>query len=169
MTLFSILEIDTDIVNSDSEVDELDESVLFFEDTSNEEDETLNQDENVSTKPRKPLYNGAPSEEMACLLLFQYSVRHSLTGKAFQELIQLITVFLPADALLPKSIRHLKQHFLKNSSEQCPVMQYYCDNCHRLLKNEEECDCNAHRSQFVTVPVGPQLKARLESRYSKHV
>lgn len=87
-----------------------------------------------------------------------------LTSKALQELLQLLTVFLPADARVPKSVRQLKQFFLKKYPEQCPAMQKYCKLCQRLLLESEMCACNAGHSEFVTVPVGPQLQARLESK-----
>ena len=40
---------------------------------------------------------------VANLLLFQFSVRHSLTAKALEELLMLLSAMLPADAKLPKT------------------------------------------------------------------
>ena len=48
-------------------------------------------------------------------------------------------------------------------AEEVPILQNYCDNCHRLLKDRtEECACDTGVSQFMSVPIGPQLKCRLE-------
>lgn len=112
----------------------------------------------------KSLYEGAPSgltEYIGHLLIFQYSVRHSLTGKALDELLHLLNTFLP-DAHLPKSLRQLRKFFMEIYVEQQPITQRYCSNCHILLNEGESCPCEASCSQFVTVPIGPQLKARLE-------
>ena len=92
-------------------------------------------------------------------------MRHSLTAKALQELLHLMNVFLPLDALLPKSVHELKQFFTKLFPDQQPSMQMYCSNCQRLLTSENSfCSCGVECSQFINVPIGPQLKARLESQ-----
>lgn len=38
------------------------------------------------------------------LLCFQFAIRHSLTAKAFSELLQLLSVHLPSSSMAPKSI-----------------------------------------------------------------
>ena len=147
-------------------MDELDLSTSYFNVSDDDEEPLPVQTPTTSsTVQDKLLYKGAPADltvHIAYVLLFQYSVRHSLTSKAFQELLQLMTVFLPKDAAIPKSVRHLKQYFVKTYPEQCPKMQKYCSFCQSLI--EKTCSCNAGVSQFVTVPVGPQLKSRLESK-----
>ena len=74
----------------------------------------------------KPLYNGAPedlTEYMAHLLLFEYSMKHSLTGKALDELLHLMSAFLPHDAKLPQSARQLKKYC---THDKQLIMQNYC-------------------------------------------
>lgn len=161
-------------------IDELDLSTAFFMDANDVNDDIMdandvmdandanyvNDDEHVHTvEPSRPLYEGAPvaiTEYMANRLLFQYSVKHSLTQKALEELLHLIAVVLPADAVLPKSVAHLKKFFLRIHAEK-PIMQKYCTTCDQLYKHEEkQCECECVYSQFVTVPIGQQLKARLE-------
>lgn len=146
-------------------MDELDLSTSFF-----------NEQEHIPTESsqsqEKLLYSGAPAgltEYMAHVLLFQYFVRHSLTSKALQELLNLLAVFLPNDAKIPKSVHHLKQFFLATYKEQCPTMQKYCTFCQKLLYEGEICTCDTGTSEFVTVPIGPQLKARFESKFTKLV
>lgn len=59
-----------------------------------------------------PLYpNAELTSFQSHLLLFQYGLRHSLTTKAFTELLQLLTVHLPRGAKVPKSVHHLKRFF----------------------------------------------------------
>lgn len=113
----------------------------------------------------QPLYPGAASDLtvfMAYLLIFQYSVRHSLTKKALQELLQLICVLLPTGSACPRSVHSLKNFFTEMFPDHKPSIKQYCTNCLKLLSSEQNCECNASTSDFITVPLGPQLKARLE-------
>ncbi len=112
-----------------------------------------------------PLYPGAIiSIFMTHLLLFQYSMRHSLTKKAMEELLKLISVLVPPGSAVPKSFGALKKFFVENFPELRPSMQHYCSTCHQLLSPQEECQCSTAVSQFINVPLGPQLKARLEGQ-----
>lgn len=151
-------------------MDELDLSTAFFMDASCD-DVHKTKDELEPSCFSRPLYKGAPAtitEYMANRLLFQYSVKHSLTQKALEELLHLIAVLLPADAELPKSVSHLRKFFLEIHADQNPVMVKYCSTCDLLYAGDEkqcECECGGY-SQFVTVPIGQQLKARLEGKTS---
>ena len=102
---------------------------------------------------------------MSYLLLFQFSIRHSLTSKALQELLHLLSIFMP-NAALPKSVYQLKSFFIDVFPEQSPTIQKYCTNCHRLLNEDGvlPCNCDAGYSQFITVSIASQLKARLEGK-----
>ena len=159
---------DAESFSSDCDEDELNTS--FF--MSSEEDsphpspikETCTTDSPTGPS-EQPLYPGAAKDltvYMAYLLIFQYSVRHSLTKKALQELLQLISVLLLSASACPRSVRSLKNFFIQRFLDQKPSMQQYCSNCLKLLSSEQSCGCHASISEFVTVPLGPQLKARLE-------
>lgn len=160
---------------SQSETDDDDVSTSFFLELSTDantetvKDATQEPSTNRAGPFAKPLYKGAPADlsVFQChLLLFQFSIRHSLTSKALQELLLLLTVLLPHTAALPKSVRDLKRFFMDIFPEQRPTVTKYCVNCHRLLKEGELCvDCDVGSSDFVNVPIGPQLKARLESKF----
>lgn len=148
---------------------ELDLSQSFFDEDSGDDSYQLATDEPQTGCYSKPLYHGAPddlTEYIAHQLLFQFSVKHSLTTKALAELLHLMAVFLPNDAALPKSVRQLKAFFLKTHLDASPVMQKYCPTCHVTMKKKDKscCRCQATYCEFVTVPIGPQLKARLESK-----
>ena len=100
------------------------------------------------------------------LLIFQYSVRHSLTKRALQKLLQLLSVLLPSGSALPKSVNALKSFFVQRFPDQKPLIRNYCSNCHQLLTQTEECCASKH--QFLTVPLGPQLEVRLEGQHPVH-
>lgn len=137
-------------------------------DQDSSDDDDMPQMTEPTPQPQKLLYEGATpglTECMAHLLLFRYSVKNSLTARALQELLDLMTVFLPADSGLSRSITQLKNYFLSIFSEQQPEMKDYCTMCHHLLTENDKCTCNAKLAQFVTVPIGPQLKSRLEGRW----
>lgn len=115
----------------------------------------------------KPLYIGASSDltlYAANVLLLKYALKHSLTTVAFKELLHLLSVFLPKNANIPKNAKQLKKYFMEIHSEQKPSMQDYCSHCLGLMEAGKSCHCGAKKSQFVTVPLGPQIKARLESK-----
>jgi len=164
---------DAESLCSESECDEDELNASFF--LSSEEDSPHpSPSKETSANGRQhpgpydqPLYPGAASDLtvfMAYLLIFQYSVRHSLTKKALQELLQLISVLLPSGSTCPRSVRSLKNFFTQRFPNQKPSMQQYCSNCLKLLSSDQSCGCHATTSEFVTVPLGPQLKARLEGK-----
>ena len=142
---------------------EPDISTSFFMCSSDEEDHLISSESPAS---EELLYPEAPAGLTVCManvMLFQFSVKHSLTSKALQELLHMIGVFLPKASSLPKTVRQLKQYFLDNYKDQCPQMEKYCSLCQSLFNEEDPCNCNVRCNEFVNVPIGPQLKARLES------
>ena len=101
------------------------------------------------------------------LLIFQYAIRHSLTTKAFTELLQLISVHVPRGAAVPKSVYQLKQTFLQTFPEAKAERHYYCERCSRPLPSADvPCvgdGCEGTSSAaFITVPLGPQVKKMME-------
>jgi len=52
-----------------------------------------------------PLYSGARLSTIeSCILILQYSLKHSLTKKGFEELLQLMIAHLLKDAKVQKSV-----------------------------------------------------------------
>ncbi len=168
--------------DSSSAGDSCDEGSSSDEDSSFDEDEDddlnasffMSLDEDDGHRPNTPatqpsgprtdpLYPGAIiTVFMSHLLLFQYAMRHSLTKKALDELLRLISVMLPAGSAVPKSVHALKKSLVQMFPDQKPSMQRYCSVCNRLLSHEEQCECSGEVSQFVHVPLAPQLRARLQ-------
>lgn len=105
------------------------------------------------------LYKGAQSTpcyfQSPFIAFFQYSIWHSLTSKALEELLHLMSVSLPSDAMLPKSVHQLRKFFTNICPEQQP---HFCSNCHELEREDEplSCACGAEKSVFIDVPIGPQ-------------
>ena len=98
------------------------------------------------------------------LLLFQFSIRHSLTARSFAELLQLIAVHLPATATIPTFVHKLKRVFLECFPDSQAISHFYCNFCHRPLPSGSSrcsgygCSGEGHPDAFITVPVGPQIK-----------
>ena len=124
-----------------------------------------------------PLYEGADITIFeSYLLALQYATRHSLTKKAFEELLQLISIYIPASAQAPRSCHKLKRFFCGLFPGTSPIVHYYCSFCHsRLLEQESNCSTNGcpgnDKGQFISVPLGPQIKRIMEGRqpiYAKY-
>ena len=100
------------------------------------------------------------------VLLLQYSLRHSLTKKAFSELIQLISVHLPRSSNAAESLYKVKSLFMKMFDDIKHMPYAYCSKCHRLMDNATTClsGCNADIEEFLHIPLGPQLKRKLEGK-----
>ena len=118
----------------------------------------------------EPLYSGSEMTIfMSYFLLFQYAVRHSLSNKAFGELIKLVSAFLPREAKLPSSVHKLKLFFTDIFPDVQAVKHIYCSSCHQLLSHSENCterECTGLPSkEFVTIPLQSQLKRKLEGMF----
>ena len=98
------------------------------------------------------------------LLILQFALWHSLSAKAFSELLQLIAVHLPNGANLPHSVHNLK-FFSKLFPDVQATVHGYCSVCHKLLPSAlSVCeDCSTGQiNRFITVPLEPQLKRFFE-------
>ena len=96
-----------------------------------------------------PLYDGARISVIdSYILMLQYALKHSLTKKAFEELIKLISVHLPTDTNMSKSIYQLKNFFMQIFPEVVATPYQYCKVCHELLTDTRK----------ITVVVGSQQK-----------
>lgn len=61
------------------------------------------------------------------------ATRHSLTTKAFTELLQLLSVHVPQGASVPKSVHRLKTLFLEAFPEAKANQHFYCSCCQRPI------------------------------------
>ena len=115
-----------------------------------------------------PLYEGADITVFeSYLLAFQYATRHSLTKKAFEELLQLISIHIPPSAQAPRSVYQLKRFFCGMFPSASPTIHYYCTFCQsKLTEQESNCTTNGcpgkEKGQFISVPLGPQIKRIME-------
>ena len=110
------------------------------------------------------LYQGARlTVFQSHLLIFQYAVRHSLTTKAFMELLQLLSLHVPQGARVPKSVYKLKRFFMQAFPEAKCIPHPYCSCCQRPLPSlDSRCTGNGCGGgppiEFITIPLGPQIK-----------
>ena len=116
-----------------------------------------------------PLYQDTPlTAYHSNLLLFQYALRHSLTNKAFTELLQLMSVHLPPGSKVPKSVHHLKRSFLEAYPEAEAVKHFFGQYCQQPLPTDASvctgsgCPGGDSLAVFITVGLGPQIKRKLE-------
>lgn len=106
--------------------EELNES-FFLEDSDDDTSANItsktampNQKINLGKEYKCPLYPGSQiCILMTYLLIFQFSIQHSLTESALKELLLLISVLLPVQASFPKSVWKLKHFFLKYFQNWC--------------------------------------------------
>ena len=98
---------------SDTDLEELYESFYSLDNSFAAEDE------HSSAPPptadlSPPLYDGATiSKLQAILLVFQFTLRHGLSGKTFTELLQVLSVLLPQGNLLPRSVYLFKKSLIQ--------------------------------------------------------
>ena len=103
----------------------------------------------------------------ACILVFQYALKHRLSAKALSELLLLLKVLLPAAANLPVSIYIFKRLFIKVFHTVKVVEHSYCKHCHMLADAENTnpvCECDVY-DRFVAVPLAPQLTELMKGIY----
>ena len=102
------------------------------------------------------------------LLLFHYVTKHSLTHKAFTELLQLVSAFLPPSVKIPGSVHRLKHLFSNLFPHSQPTVHYYCDVCLASTSQGSVCSTvgcyGRHQGTFLTMPIGPQIKRMMEGK-----
>lgn len=163
----SELETDSDAVETDSDLEELYASFDFEDDTS--QVSCTQRAENPRGNPEALLYPGAQlSPIQSRLLIFQYAIRHSLTTKAFTELLQLLSVHVPQGASVPKSVHRLKTLFLEAFPEAKANQHFYCSCCQRPIPSTGDQRCSGNGGGggrpvvFITIPLGPQIRRMME-------
>ena len=93
------------------------------------------------------------------LLIFQYAIRHGLTTRAFTELLQLLSVHLPQNASIPKSVYSLMRLFVEAFPKAQAVKHFYCSFCLRPLQSStERCTGNGcGGTNSITIPLGKRM------------
>ncbi len=128
----------------------------------NEDSREVGEKSNYLTSP---LYDGANIRVVdSYLLLFQFSLRHSLSGVGFEDLIKLVSVHLPSTSNCTGLSTHTLEKYFAEQLNIKPQLKLYCDHCLRLFEDEGKCpsDCDHGMKRFIYVPVANQLKNKLE-------
>ena len=119
------------------------------------------------------LYEGASiSTDTSHLLVNSYMCRHHLTGKAREDLLQLLHLFLPNKNNLPSSLYTLNKQ-ADHTMDITPDFHYFCTHCHSILPDNkasmcpnQSCNMTLDNSKnfFITLSVAKQLKVLLKSK-----
>lgn len=138
------------------------------DDTADTNPNSYSEFENVGA----PLYTGSEITIAQCILLIlSFSLRHSLTASAVEDLLKLLNVFLPSGNILPKSL-HLLRKLFHDPSESLNV-HIFCNNCRTYVpKNNVHCpECNeindpkrniTEGSYYISLSIEDQLRNILQ-------
>ena len=141
-----------------------------FDSSDMDEDEDNREVEEQSNYLTSPLYDGASIRVVdSYLLLFQFSLRHGLSGVGFQDLVKLVSVHLPITSNGTGLSTHTLEKYFAEQLNIKPQLKLYCDHCLRLFEDGGKCpnDCDHGMKQFIYVPVANQLKSKLEGTVIK--
>ena len=78
-----------------------------------------------SNYPMSPLYDGANIHVDSYSLLFQFSLRHSLSGVGFEDLIKLVSMHLPNES----NALNFPPIYFRSTLWSRPQLKLYCDHC----------------------------------------
>ena len=155
--------------------EELNES-FFLEDSDDDTSANItsktampNQKINLGEEYKCPLYPGSQiCILMTYLLIFQFSIQHSLTESALKELLLLISVLLPVQASFLKSVLKAQTLLFWSISKTDATFQSYCSSCHKLLEQGKSCtECQTTKSaKFIAVPIESQIESKLQGQFT---
>ena len=157
---------------SDLEIGEDIEKYLDF-DSAGSSDEKLSSSElsddfqcepfysRQTTNQLGTLYNNAPlSVSASWQAIMHFSLANHLSYNAMNQLLDLIKIHLPAEAMLPKNVSSFKGRFVQSVPTQC----LYCSECYNQIEKEGFCinsDCKEKAATvcyFVPVSIVNHLK-----------
>jgi len=138
-------------------------------DESCDSDSESEYDRCFSAAAKKPLYPGAQINVLTShFLILQFAVQQGLSLSAFSQLLQLISVLLPQQTELSKSVYSLEKFFTDLFPDITSTLNSYCSSClqplHSTVCNRIEC-IGSHAEKFVTIPLEAQLRRKLEGRW----
>jgi len=164
------LEAELELYASDEDTDVLDAEWLQF--SAQEDANTLQSVthlDKVDDKYFEPLYEGATISIFdSYLFQLQFALRHSLTQKAFKELLELVSLHLPRPNKAPLSVYQLKKFFLNIFSCAKFTPHRYCSSCQHLLSSQEAVCPNSclhsRVEEFILLDLESQLKEKLSGK-----
>lgn len=120
--------------------------------------------ENVD-KDSQPIFPGASvSLGSFMLLLAIFCTKHNITGDGIQQLLNIISLVLPVQNILCKTLHNYKQFFKKLRNPL--VYHYYCHHCLGTVEHNQavcpnefcQTPCNKKENYFLEIPVITQLQ-----------
>ena len=98
-------------------------------------------------------------------MLFFIICRHKLTTVAFQQLLSLVAIHLPAPNHFTKSLYLLKKFLIAKFPSYHPIQVPYCPDCLQLIDESATVTCcEGKRSEFVISDVGVQLQQKFKGK-----
>lgn len=154
------------------------ESSEATEDEASSDEEFFDEQSNLNFKSVHPLLPCSVKEAM--LMIYTYSVRHSLSWTAVEDAAQLVNAIL-GNSAIPAS-KYLFRKFF--SHKNCPTIHLQCMHCRNYLgqkstlgtAKEVICgNCNRmtnietkyRKNHFVSLSVEPQIRATLQLNIQK--
>ena len=118
----------------------------------------------------EPLFEGSSISVFdGHLLIYQFQLKHGLSNRGLEELLQLIKAHTPHTDGLLKSAYALKRFFGELFPDLDSSVHAYCGSCHQPLEGDTSCvrpQCaDSTKETFVSVPLQAQLlKRKMEGR-----
>jgi len=121
----------------------------------------------VSKKLLTPLFDSSNLTTFdSRLMLLQYSLKHSLTKVAFEDLLKLVNSHLPKGTDVCSSVYKLKQFFSSLNPLVIAEKFYYCEKCYRLTDAGSLCDgldcTGSDIGNFSYIPIAAQFENKLK-------
>ena len=114
----------------------------------------------------QPLYEGANLSVLdSYLQLMQFSLRHSLTKQAFDDLLNVISLHLPTNPNM--SAYRLKKFFLTQYHDISFTKHHCCSSCNTNLDGNttgacSKPGCKGSAIELLSISIAAQLKGKLE-------
>lgn len=167
-------DIDSSEIESSSEISSVDDAFDVEKGDDTETDDELFEVESQLPvgKPTTYLYEGSQITVFdSYLLAFHYGINNGLTTKAFNSLLQMLSLFAPQDSPTPRSVYKLKKVFINMFPHSLPKTHYYCDVCcAKTTREATTCTtsgCHGRKKHtFLSMPLGPQIKKMMEGTLS---
>ena len=166
LELSFFLSSESDLV-SDPELEELYvESLTLGDSITADTQATFSCTASQPEEEKHMLYEGAAvTTFQTILLVYQFVLRHSFSTKTFTEFLQLLAVLLPKTADLPRTVYLFKKKLASLFPEAQSTKHYYCTTCQMPVEKDGVYDCGqTNISQFITVPLQPQLRRLMEGK-----
>ena len=109
-----------------------------------------------------PIYHNSNITFVTSLLLMSFALKHNLTDAAIQDLLQLISFFIPTPNTCITSLYSFKKFFAVTQLNSNHI--YYCRRCKSTIANMLALQCSMcselldFKSYFISISLAEQIK-----------